>query len=187
MLSNSVRDDERMHEILGTTTMLRYYKYYHGTGFGKASTAEARKFRCHFNPKQAYNQLGRRPSTLVLDHACVCIANGKKPLRPTARPLSGGLLQKGFQRHFLFVHQKHVKGRDITSGRTGGEGSGVRPPPPPPLLAHQSPHHKHCPAPPITPPPSYAPRAVFAPFTFLHRSRLRITCLRLLYIQSRHR
>jgi hypothetical protein len=39
---------ERMHELLccaGTTTVLRYYKYYHGTGFGKASTAEVRKFR----------------------------------------------------------------------------------------------------------------------------------------------
>ena len=37
-----------------------------------------------------------RPSTLGLDHACVCIAKWQKPLQPTARPLSGGLLQRTF-------------------------------------------------------------------------------------------
>jgi hypothetical protein len=57
----------------------------------------------------------RRPSTLGLDHACVCIAKRQKPLQPTARPLSGGLLQKGFQRYVLFVHKKHVKKVGITS------------------------------------------------------------------------
>ena len=38
-----------MHEVLccaGTTTMLRYYDYYKGTGFGKASKADIRNFRC---------------------------------------------------------------------------------------------------------------------------------------------
>jgi hypothetical protein len=46
------------------------------------------------------------------------------------------------------------------AGRTGAEGAGGRPPLPPPLLAHQTPHHKHRPAPPLAPPPSCAPRAV---------------------------
>ena len=43
------QDVERMHEVLccaGTTTMLRYYDYYKGTGFGKASKADIRNFRC---------------------------------------------------------------------------------------------------------------------------------------------
>ncbi len=38
-LASSKQDVERMHEVLccaGTTTMLRYYDYYNGTGFGKA-------------------------------------------------------------------------------------------------------------------------------------------------------
>jgi hypothetical protein len=42
-------DVEHMHEVLccaGTTSMLRYYDHYHGTGFGKAHKADVRKFRC---------------------------------------------------------------------------------------------------------------------------------------------
>ena len=38
-----------MHHILccaGTTVMLRYYDYYKGTGFGGASKAEIRAYRC---------------------------------------------------------------------------------------------------------------------------------------------
>jgi hypothetical protein len=40
---------ERMHQILccaGTTQMLRYYDHYKGTGFGGASKAEIRAYRC---------------------------------------------------------------------------------------------------------------------------------------------
>ena len=40
---------ERMHQILccaGTTLMLRYYDHYKGTGFGGASKAEIRAYRC---------------------------------------------------------------------------------------------------------------------------------------------
>ena len=42
-----------MHEVLccaGTTTMLRYYDYYNGTGFGKTSKADIRNFRCPIKP-----------------------------------------------------------------------------------------------------------------------------------------
>jgi hypothetical protein len=49
LASTIMQDVERMHEVLccaGATTMLRYYKHYHGTGFGKASTAAVRNFRC---------------------------------------------------------------------------------------------------------------------------------------------
>ena len=49
LASNNRHDVERMHEVLccaGTTTMLRYYDYYKGTGFGKASKADIRNFRC---------------------------------------------------------------------------------------------------------------------------------------------
>ena len=47
--ASNKQDVERMHEVLccaGTTTMLRYYDYYEGTGFGKASKADIRNFRC---------------------------------------------------------------------------------------------------------------------------------------------
>jgi len=46
---DNMRDVEHMHEVLccaGTTSMLRYYDHYHGTGFGKARKADVRKFRC---------------------------------------------------------------------------------------------------------------------------------------------
>jgi hypothetical protein len=49
LASTTMQDLESMHEVLcceGATTMLRYYKHYHGTGFGKASTAAVRNFRC---------------------------------------------------------------------------------------------------------------------------------------------
>jgi hypothetical protein len=36
-------------------------------------------------------QLETGPSTLGLDHACVCIANGKKTLASHARPVNGWL------------------------------------------------------------------------------------------------
>jgi hypothetical protein len=45
----NMRDVEYMHEVLccaGTTSMLRYYNHYHGTGFGKARKADVREFRC---------------------------------------------------------------------------------------------------------------------------------------------
>jgi hypothetical protein len=48
-VSTTMQDVECMHEVLcfaGTTTMRLYYKYYHGTGLGKESTAEVRNFRC---------------------------------------------------------------------------------------------------------------------------------------------
>ena len=48
-LASNQQDVERMHEVLccaGTTMMLRYYDYYKGTGFGKASKADIRNFRC---------------------------------------------------------------------------------------------------------------------------------------------
>jgi hypothetical protein len=44
-----MRDVEHMHEVLccaWTTSMLRYYDHYHGTGFGKARKADVREFRC---------------------------------------------------------------------------------------------------------------------------------------------
>ena len=47
--STTMQDVEYMHKVLcgaGATTMLRYQKHYHGTGFGKASMAEVRNFRC---------------------------------------------------------------------------------------------------------------------------------------------
>jgi hypothetical protein len=47
--SDTMRDVRHMHEVLccaGTTSMLRYYDYYHGTGFGKARKADIREFRC---------------------------------------------------------------------------------------------------------------------------------------------
>jgi hypothetical protein len=47
--SDTMRDVRHMHEVLccaGTTSMLRYYDYYHGTGFGKARKADVREFRC---------------------------------------------------------------------------------------------------------------------------------------------
>ncbi len=80
--STNMQDVDRMHEVLccaGTTTMLQYYKYYHGTGFGKASTAEVRKFRC---PHQgAYG--GRcEPQEAVSDRynrcTCVCGTLGRR-------------------------------------------------------------------------------------------------------------
>jgi hypothetical protein len=46
---DNMRDVEHMHEMLccaGTTSMLRYYDHYHGTGFGKARKADVREFRC---------------------------------------------------------------------------------------------------------------------------------------------
>jgi hypothetical protein len=46
---DNMRDVEHMHEVLccaGTTSMLRYYDHYHGTGFGKARKADVREFRC---------------------------------------------------------------------------------------------------------------------------------------------
>jgi hypothetical protein len=49
LTSTTMQDVELMHEVLccvGATTMLRYYKHYHGTGFGKASTAAVGNFRC---------------------------------------------------------------------------------------------------------------------------------------------
>jgi hypothetical protein len=53
LASNNRQDVDRMHEVLccaGTTTMLRYYDYYNGTGFGKTSKADIRNFRCPIKP-----------------------------------------------------------------------------------------------------------------------------------------
>jgi hypothetical protein len=74
LASNNMQDVDRMHEVLccsGTTTMLLSYDYYHGTGLGKASKAEVRKFR---SPIQALmqgdaNPKRRRPTTDVHAHA----------------------------------------------------------------------------------------------------------------------
>jgi hypothetical protein len=63
-----------MHEVLccaGATTMLRYYKHYHGTGFSKASTAAVQNFRCPIkvlmqgdaNPKSRRTQDAQTEST----------------------------------------------------------------------------------------------------------------------------
>ena len=79
--STNMQDVERMHEVLccaaaGTTMMLRYYKYYHATGFEKASMAEVQNFRC---PIKALMQGDAKPkrrrphtsSTGTTDvHAC---------------------------------------------------------------------------------------------------------------------
>jgi hypothetical protein len=57
----TMQDVERMHEVLccaGATTMLRYYKHYHGAGFSKASTAAVRIFRC---PIKAFMQGDANP------------------------------------------------------------------------------------------------------------------------------
>ena len=51
--------------------MIRYYKHYHGTGFGKASTAAVRNFRCPIktimqgdaNPKSRRTQDAQTEST----------------------------------------------------------------------------------------------------------------------------
>ena len=66
--SNNMQDVDRMHEVLccaGTTTMLRYYEYYHGTGFGKASKTEVRNFRCPIKALMQgdANHEKRRPQT----------------------------------------------------------------------------------------------------------------------------
>ncbi len=72
--STTMQDVEHMHEVLccaGATTMLRYYKHYHGTGFGKASTAAVRNFRCPIkalmqgdaNPKSRRTQDAQTEST----------------------------------------------------------------------------------------------------------------------------
>ena len=74
LASTTMQDVERMHEVLccaGATTMLRYYKHYHGTGFGKASTAAVRNFRCPIkelmqgdaNPKRQCTQDAQTEST----------------------------------------------------------------------------------------------------------------------------
>ena len=72
--STNMQDVDRMHEVLccaGTTTMLQYYKYYHGTGFGKASTAEVRNFRCPIKALMQgdANPKGRRPANTTDVHA----------------------------------------------------------------------------------------------------------------------
>ena len=72
--STNMQDVDRMHEVLccaGTTTMLQYYKYYHGTGFGKASTAEVRNFRCPIKALMQgdANPKGRRPANTTDEHA----------------------------------------------------------------------------------------------------------------------
>jgi hypothetical protein len=46
---DNMRDVEHMHKVLccaGTTSMLRYYDHYHGTGFGKSRKTDIREFRC---------------------------------------------------------------------------------------------------------------------------------------------
>jgi hypothetical protein len=72
--STTMMDVERMHEVLcyaGTKTMLRYHKYYLGTGFGKASTAEVRNFRCPIKALMQgdANPKGRRPANTTDEHA----------------------------------------------------------------------------------------------------------------------
>ena len=55
-----------MHEVLccaGTTTMLRYYDYYNGTGFGKASKADIRNFRCPIKPLMQGDATHKRRSS----------------------------------------------------------------------------------------------------------------------------
>ncbi len=67
LASTTMQDVERLHEVLccaGATTMLWYYKHYHGTGFGEASTAAVQNFRCpikvlmqgYANPKSRRTQ-----------------------------------------------------------------------------------------------------------------------------------
>jgi hypothetical protein len=74
LVSITIQDIERIHEVLccaGATTMLRYYKHYHSTGFGKASTAAVRNFRCPIktfmqgdaNPKRRRTQDPQTEST----------------------------------------------------------------------------------------------------------------------------
>ncbi len=62
--ASNKQDVERMHEVLccaGTTTMLRYYDYYEGTGFGKASKTDIRNFRC---PIKSLKRMGMKPSLI---------------------------------------------------------------------------------------------------------------------------